>query len=77
MGDPASTLSDGLRELGFETTLKVIPAASLSAGLNNLAVKLSNTTDSVAIRSVAIQLKYNWDKLDSVLVPAPTPYETR
>ncbi len=65
------------RYTGWVRAQKVIPAASLSAGLNNLSVKLSNTTDSVAIRSVSIQLKYPWDKLDTVLVPAPTPYETR
>ncbi len=67
------------RYTGWLRAQKMIPAAFLAAGLNNLTVKLSNTTDPVAIRSVSIQLKYNWDKLDTVLVPAsiPTPYENR
>ena len=61
------------RYTGWLRAQKVIPAALLAAGLNNLTVKLSNTTDSVAIRSVSVQLKYDWDKLDTVLVPAPSP----
>ena len=65
------------RYAGWLRAQKVIPVESLTAGLNNLTVRLSNTADSVAIRSVSIQLKYNWDKLDTVLVPAPTPYENR
>ena len=65
------------RYAGWLRAQKMIPAEALAAGLNNLTVRLSNTADSVAIRSVAIQLKYSWDKLDTVLVPAPTPYETR
>lgn len=65
------------RYTGWLRVQKVIPVESLAAGLNNLTVKLSNGTDSVAIRSVSLQLKYNWDKLDTVLVPAPTPYENR
>ena len=65
------------RYTGWLRAQKIIPADALASGLNNLTVKLSNTADAVAIRSVSIQLKYNWDKLDTVLVPAPTPYETR
>ncbi len=64
------------RYSGWLRAQKMIPAGALAAGLNKLTVKLSNTVDSVAIRSVSIQLKYHWDKLDTVLVPAPTPYET-
>ncbi len=67
----------GFRYAGWLRVQKLIPVALLTAGLNNLTVKLSNTTDSVAIRSVSLQLKYPWDKLDTVLVPAPTPYENR
>ena len=63
------------RYTGWLRAQKVIPADALAAGLNNLTVRLSNSADSVAIRSVSIQLKYNWDQLDTVLVPAPTPYE--
>ena len=65
------------RYTGWLRAQKIIPAESLTAGLNNLAIKMSNPTDPVAIRSVSIQLKYPWDKLDTALVPAPTSYETR
>ena len=65
------------RYTGWLRAQKMIPVEFLAAGLNNLTLRLSNPTDSVAIRSVSIQLKYNWEKLDTVLVPAttPVPYE--
>ena len=63
------------RYTGWLRAQKIIPADALAAGLNNLTIGLSNTVDSVAIRSVSIQLKYPWDKLDTDLVPAPTAYE--
>ena len=65
------------RYTGWLRAQKIVPGESLAAGLNNLSIKLSNTADSVAIRSVSVQLKYPWDKLDTALVPAPTPHETR
>ena len=62
---------------GWLHTQKVIPGEMLTAGLNSLAVSLSEGSGTVAIRSLEIQLKYNWEKLDYVLVPAaPANYET-
>ncbi len=66
----------GFRYTGWLRAQKLVPAEFLVAGLNNLTVRLSNVADSVAIRSVSLQLKYPWDKLDTVLVPALTPYES-
>ena len=58
------------RYTGWLHAQKIIPGELLVAGLNDLTLGLSNGTDAVAIRSVAIQLKYDWEKLDYVLAPA-------
>ena len=58
------------RYTGWLHAQRTVPGELLSAGLNNLTLGLSNGTDAVAIRSVAIQLKYDWEKLDYVLAPA-------
>ena len=63
------------RYTGWLHAQKTIPGELLTAGLNNLSLGLSNGTEAVAIRSVAIQLKYNWEKFDSVLAPAPAADE--
>ena len=66
------------RYTGWLHAQKIVPGELLVAGLNNLSVGLSNATDAVAIRSVAIQLKYDWEKLDYVLAPAtPAPDENQ
>ena len=62
----------GFRYTGWVRAQKVIPGASLVAGLNRLTLALSNGSDSVAVRSIQIQLKYNWEKLDYTLPPAAT-----
>lgn len=72
---------EGKTQMGFQYTgwvhaQKIISGEALTAGLNNLTLELSNDSKPVAIRSVAIQLKYNWDKLDYVLSPASSPHET-
>ena len=66
-----TTLS--FRYTGWLRAQMVIPGEWLTAGLNNLTLELSNPSDAVAIRSVEVQLKYNWDKFDYVLTPAATP----
>ena len=70
----------GFRYTGWVHAQKVIPGESLSAGLNNLTISLSKGSDTVAIRSVQIQLKYNWEKLDYILAPAvpsvPNSYDS-
>jgi hypothetical protein len=58
------------RYTGWVHAQKVIPGEMLNAGLNSLAVTLSEGSDTVAIRSLEIQLKYNWEKLDYILAPA-------
>ena len=58
------------RYTGWLHAQKIIPGELLAAGLNSLSLGLSNGTDAVAVRSVAIQLKYDWEKLDYVLAPA-------
>ncbi len=63
----------GFRYTGWLHAQRVVSGAELVAGLNNLNVGLSNGKDALAVRSVSIQLKYNWEKLDYVLVPAPAP----
>ena len=64
--------ADGMsfRYTGWVRAQKVVPGVALAAGLNTLTLALSNGSGSVAIRSVQIQLKYNWEKLDYTLPPA-------
>ena len=64
------------RYTGWVRAQKVIPGSALNAGLNRLTLALSSGSDSVAVRSVQIQLKYNWEKLDYTLPPASTPATT-
>ncbi len=63
----------GFRYTGWVHAQKVIPGEALAAGLNSLTIALSKGSDTVAIRSVQIQLKYNWEKLDYILSPALIP----
>lgn len=64
------------RYTGWIAAQKTIPGDALAAGLNDLHLELSNGSRAVAIRTVSIQLKYNWEKLDYILSPAPLPHET-
>lgn len=59
------------RYTGWVRGQKVIPGNLLKGGLNSLALQLSNGSESVAIRTVEIQLKYNWEKLDYLLSSQP------
>ena len=66
---------EGAPQLSFRYTgwlhaQKIVPGEMFVAGLNDLTLGLSNGIDAVAIRSVSIQLKYDWEKLDYVLAPA-------
>ncbi len=61
------------RYTGWMRAQKIIPGCLLVAGLNELKLTLSNGSNPAAIRSVEIQLKYNWEKLDYVLAPASIP----
>jgi hypothetical protein len=61
------------RYTGWLRAQQVIPGEWLTAGLNTVTLQLSNGVDALAVRSVEVQLKYNWDKFDYVLSPAATP----
>ena len=50
---------------------KLVPAASLKVGTNDLLVIGGPGTPISAIRGTQIQLKYLWDKSDYLLQPAP------
>ncbi|MDQ6809477.1 MAG: hypothetical protein M3Z64_08670 [Verrucomicrobiota bacterium] len=54
---------------GWVRAQKLVPAASLRAGSNDLLVIGGPGTPASAIRATQIQLKYLWDKSDYRLVP--------
>lgn len=58
------------RYTGWIRAQKVIPGEWLPPGLNSLTLTLSNGSEALAVRSVEVQLKYNWEKFDYVLSPA-------
>jgi hypothetical protein len=53
---------------GWLRAQKIVPAASLKAGTNDLIIVSGGTSNS-AVRATQIQLKYLWDKSDYVLEP--------
>jgi hypothetical protein len=52
---------------GWLRAQKIVPAASLKVGTNDLAVINGTDTGASAIRATQIQLKYIWDKSDYLL----------
>jgi hypothetical protein len=52
---------------GWVRAQKIVPAASLKAGTNDLVVVNGADTGASAIRATQIQLKYIWDKSDYLL----------
>jgi hypothetical protein len=52
---------------GWLRAQKIVPAASLKVGTNDLVVGNSAAIGASAIRSTQIQLKYIWDKSDYLL----------
>ena len=52
---------------GWLRAQKIVPAASLKAGTNDLVVVNGDDTGASAIRATQIQLKYIWDKSDYLL----------
>jgi hypothetical protein len=52
---------------GWLRAQKIVPAASLKAGTNDLVVATGADTGASAIRATQIQLKYIWDKSDYLL----------
>ena len=56
---------------GWVRAQKLVPAASLKVGTNDLLVIGGPGTPISAIRGTQIQLKYLWDKSDYLLQPTP------
>ena len=54
---------------GWVRAQKLVPAASLRVGQNDLLVIAGAGTPASAIRATQIQLKYLWDKSDYLLAP--------
>jgi hypothetical protein len=52
---------------GWLRAQKIVPAASLIVGANDLVVVNGTDTGAAAIRATQIQLKYIWDKSDYLL----------
>jgi hypothetical protein len=57
------------RYTGWVRAQKVIPAANLRTGTNDVIVFGGAGTPDSAIRATHIQLKYLWDKSDYLLDP--------
>ena len=58
------------RYSGWLRCQKAIPGTALKAGTNRLTIQLHPDSGPVALRTVEIQLKYNWKHLDYKLAPA-------
>lgn len=76
LADPAfrGTVKPLLRDMHFQYTgwlraQKLVPAANLKTGTNNVMVTGAAGSPPSAIRSTEIQLKYLWDKSDYLLQP--------
>ena len=74
LGDPAyrGEVQPLSRQMHFNYTgwlraQKIVPAASLKAGTNDLVVVNGADTGASAVRATQIQLKYIWDKSDYLL----------
>src|SRR6184192_386038 len=52
---------------GWLRAQKIVPAASLKGGTNDLVIVNGDDTGASAIRATQIQLKYIWDKSDYLL----------
>jgi hypothetical protein len=57
------------RYTGWLRGQKAIPGSALQAGQNRVTIQLHPESGPVAIRSVELQLKYNWKNLDYTLAP--------
>lgn len=78
LADPAyrGEMEPLVRQMKFQYTgwlraQKLVPAASLKTGANDLIVVGGTNTPASAIRATQIQLKYLWDKSDYLLTPQP------
>ena len=76
LSDPAyrGEMEPLFKQMGFNYTgwlraQKIIPAANLKVGTNDLVIVNSAGSGAAAIRATQIQLKYIWDKSDYLLRP--------
>lgn len=76
LADPAyrGQMTPLVRQMRFQYTgwlraQKIVPAASLRAGTNDLLIIGGAGTPASAIRATQVQLKYLWDKADYQLQP--------
>lgn len=75
LSDPAYTgIARPLEKMSFRYSgwvkaQKIIPGRLLHTGQNRFTIQLPNATGAVAVRSVEIQLKHPWKKLDYILSP--------
>jgi len=54
---------------GWLRAQKIVPASTLHAGTNNVAIINGRSAATAVIRATQIQLKYLWDKSDYILKP--------
>jgi len=52
---------------GWLRAQKIVPAANLKVGTNDLIIANGSGSEPSAIRATQIQLKYLWDKSDYLL----------
>jgi hypothetical protein len=57
------------RYTGWLPCQVVVPGSALHSGLNRLRLVLNSQGGSVAVRAVELQLKHNWQGLESNLKP--------
>jgi hypothetical protein len=77
LADPGyrGEMESGVKDMQFQYTgwlraQKIIPAANLRSGKNDILIYSGAATPSSAIRSTQVQLKYLWDKIDYQLQPS-------
>ncbi len=59
----------GFRYTGWLRAQKSIPGSALRVGINRMILQLPPNSAAAAVRSIELQLKYNWQNLDYTLAP--------
>lgn len=54
---------------GWLKCQKIVSGSTLQTGINRLTLQLGEPSGAVAVRSIEVQLKYNWDNLEYNLAP--------
>jgi hypothetical protein len=58
------------RYAGWLQCQKAIPGSALKAGTNRIQLRIANTSGPVAVRSVEMQLKTQWQNFDKTFTPS-------